>query len=99
MDDIEYFDEAALRIASEVAAIVTKKQHDYGPDNILKCPVGPERGIGVRIYDKLARLDNLIEKGVDPKNESLIDTANDIIGYGIVLKMVLEGSFTNPLND
>lgn len=93
------FDEAALEAALEISRLVVKKQHDYGPDNILKCPIGAELGIAVRLHDKLARLSNLVQSGVTPENESLIDTADDIIGYGLVLKMVLEGSFTLPLKE
>lgn len=93
------FDQAALEAAADVARLVADKQRDYGPDNILKCPVGAELGIAVRLYDKLARLANLIQSGKTPENESLQDTANDIIGYGLVLKMVLAGTFTLPLEN
>jgi hypothetical protein len=79
--------------------LVISKQKDYGPDNILKCPVGAELGIAIRIYDKLARLSNLLQSGKAPSNESLQDTANDIMGYGMVLKMVLDGTFTLPLKE
>lgn len=91
------FDEAALYHATELAKLVGRKQRDYGPDNILKCPVGAELGIAVRLYDKIARLANLVQSGKAPSNETLIDTADDIMGYGLVLKMVLTGEFTLPL--
>ena len=91
------FDEQAKLTAEQIAILVTNKQRDYGPNNILRCPVGAELGIVVRLYDKLARLANLIQSGKTPENETLVDTANDIIGYGIVLRMVLDGTFTLPL--
>lgn len=93
------FDEAAYARAEEVARLVIKKQHDYGPKNILNSPIGPELGLAVRLYDKIARLVNLVEKGVDPANESLADTAADIMGYGLVLTMHLNDEFTLPLED
>lgn len=93
------FDDEALRAAQEVASLVVSKQRDYGKGNVLNCPVGAELGIAVRLYDKVARLSNLVQSGAEPSNESLKDTADDIIGYGIVLKMVLDGTFNLPLKD
>lgn len=93
------FNDAAAEVGLEAAQLVARKQNDYGPDNILKCPVGPELGIAVRLYDKIARLSNLVQSGKTPENESLLDTADDIIGYGIVLKLVLKGEFELPLKD
>lgn len=91
------FNKACHQTAREVAELVIKKQRAYGPKNILNCPVGVEMGIAVRLYDKIARLANLAEKGENPNWESLQDTADDIIGYGIVLKMCLNQQFELPL--
>ena len=91
------FNEAAEKAAKEVADLVIRKQRDYGPKNIMNSVVTPELSIAVRLNDKLARLANLVQSGATPENESLKDTADDIIGYGIVLKMVLEGTFELPL--
>jgi len=92
------FEDAAKDIGKEIAELITRKQRDYGPKNILNCPVGAERGVVVRLYDKLARLANLLETGQEPNNESIDDTIDDIIGYGMVLKMVRTGTFTLPLD-
>lgn len=91
------FNEAAYQVGKDVAEIVAKKQADYGPKNILNCPVGAELGVVVRLYDKLARLANLLESGAEPNNESIEDTIDDIMGYGMVLKMVRQDTFTLPL--
>lgn len=91
------FNQAVHEAAQEIADLVISKQKDYGPKNIMNSVVGPELSIAVRLNDKLARLANLIQKGKTPSNESLRDTADDIIGYGLVLKMVLEGTFLNKL--
>lgn len=93
----ETFDQAIHRHAGEIADLVISKQHDYGPFNILNAPFGAEKGLVVRLHDKLARLTNLLEKGVEAKNESLTDTWRDIVGYGLVGLMVKEGDFTKPL--
>jgi hypothetical protein len=96
---MDTFDTAVTKAALEVAHIVVKKQRDYGPKNIMNSVVGPELSIAVRLNDKLARLANLVQSGKTPENETLKDTADDIIGYGLVLKMVLEGTFTLPLEN
>jgi hypothetical protein len=93
------FEQAAHTAALEAAELVVRKQRDYGEGNILHSVVLPEIAIAVRLTDKIARLVNLVEKGVTPKNESLQDTASDIIGYGLILKMVLDGTFTLPMED
>ncbi len=91
------FDQAVHQAAKEVADLVIRKQKDYGPKNIMNNVLGPELSIAVRLNDKLARLAHLVQDGKTPENETLRDTADDIIGYGLVLKMVLEGTFLNPL--
>jgi hypothetical protein len=93
------FEQAANLAASEIAALVARKQRDYGTNNILNSVVQPELAIAVRLNDKIARLANLVQSGATPENESLLDTANDIIGYGLVLKLVLEGTFTLPMEE
>lgn len=78
-----------------MVAILASKQHDYGPGNILK--FGHD-GILVRLYDKIARYDNLVTKrGVGPMNESVADTLWDMIGYVVLDKMLLKGFFELPL--
>jgi hypothetical protein len=91
------FNQAALQAAQEIAELVARKQRDYGTGNILNSVIQPELAIAVRLNDKIARLANLVQSGATPENESLIDTANDIMGYGLVLKMVLDGTFLLPL--
>lgn len=93
------FNEAVHQAAKEIADLVVSKQKDYGPKNIMNSLVSPEVSIAVRLNDKLARLVHLKQSGATPQNETLIDTANDIIGYGLVLKMVLEGTFELPLEE
>lgn len=91
------FDDNTKKKSEKLAKLIIKKQHDYGPGNILKSPIDPKLGVLVRLNDKLQRAANLIEKSVDPENESLLDTAMDIAGYGIILWMLIDDSFDLPL--
>jgi len=65
-----------------------KKQLDYGQGNISK--FGKE-GVLVRLYDKVERLRNLYAKGRNASNESVRDTLYDIIGYGVISLLLLDG--------
>lgn len=92
------FEDEVSKIANEITLLVIQKRKDYGKKNILNSIVEPETVIAVRLHDKIARLANLVRSGAEPQNESLIDTANDIIGYGIVLRMVLDDTFETKLD-
>lgn len=93
------FNQAVHEAADEIAELVIRKQKDYGPKNIMNSVVGPELSILVRLNDKIARLANLIQSGKAPNNEAIKDTWDDIIGYGLVGKMVDAGTFLNPLEE
>ena len=93
------FQEAVNHKALTIAALVIKKQKDYGKGNILNSVVDPRLAIAVRLQDKLARLANLLQQGKDPLNESLADTADDIVGYGLILGMVLDDTFKLPMKE
>ena len=64
-----------------VAATLVKKQYDYGHNNIARFGF---IGLLIRVHDKIARLENLISKEVDPNNESIDDTIMDIVGYSAI---------------
>ena len=80
-----------------ISSILINKQKDYGPENIMKFGV---TGILVRLFDKVARLNNLllktqgdVKKAIDSNSvngESLIDTLIDIVGYCTIALMILE---------
>jgi len=70
--------------------LLIKKQKDYGPKNISLAPGGPLNGLRVRMFDKLARINNLVETGATPENESLRDSFLDIANYAIIAMMVLD---------
>ena len=80
-------------ITKELTAILLKKQQDYGPLNIALAPGGPMNGLRVRMYDKLARLNNLADKGATPNFESIEDTLIDLANYAIIGLLVQRGQW------
>ena len=76
-----------------LAELLIKKQKDYGPKNISLAPGGPLNGLRVRMFDKLARINNLVETGATPQNESLRDSFMDIANYAIIAMMVLDNQW------
>lgn len=81
-------------IHAELKAILLKKQEDYGPLNISLAPGGPINGLRVRMYDKLARINNLYENGRDtPNYESFRDTLIDLANYAIIGILVQNGQW------
>jgi hypothetical protein len=80
-------------ILDELASIMVKKHQDYGPMNIAGAPGGPMNGLRVRMYDKLARLNNLVEKGDTPNYESIEDTFLDLANYAIIGLLVQRGQW------
>jgi hypothetical protein len=73
--------------------LLIKKHHDYGPKNIALSPGGPLNGLRVRIWDKIARINNLLDSGVQPSNESLRDSFIDLLNYSAIAMMVLDNSW------
>jgi hypothetical protein len=87
------FDCRATDYALEAVEVLISKHKDYGPTNISDAPGGALNGLRVRLHDKVARLNNLIDKGVDPQHESLFDTFLDIANYGLIGMMILENDW------
>ena len=70
------------------------KHKAYGPKNISQAPGGPMNGLRVRMHDKMARLNHLLENpDADMNDESLRDTLIDLMNYCAIAMMVLEGSW------
>ena len=70
--------------------LLIRKHHDYGPKNIAQSPGGPLNGLRVRMWDKIARINNLLDSGVQPSNESLRDSFLDLLNYSAIAMMVLD---------
>ena len=70
--------------------LLIKKHKDYGPTNISLSPGGPLNGLRVRMHDKTARINHLIDSGATPENESLRDSFIDLLNYSAIALMVLD---------
>lgn len=84
----------AWTIDDQVELLATK-QHDYGHANIDKFGAA---GVRVRLWDKIARYENLTARKTDGVHESIQDTLVDIVGYCTIYKMVQNGTFSFPLS-
>lgn len=73
--------------------LLISKHHDYGPLNIARSPGGPINGLRVRMWDKVARINNLVDSKVKPSNESLRDSFIDLLNYSAIAIMVLDGKW------
>lgn len=91
------FEDALEVISADVISLLSDKRKDYGTANIMKSVIGPKLLIVSRIDEKLNRIVNLLDK--EPQNESLEDSVNDIIGLGLLLRLLLEGNFELPLRE
>lgn len=80
--------------ADVVTKTLVRKQTDYGHENIRRFG---ERGLFVRLHDKVARLENLLARDASPKNESLADNLLDVVGYCAIGCMWVGGVFLLPL--
>ena len=84
------FEEDVRITYDELMSILLKKHRDYGPRNIADAPGGALNGLRVRIHDKLARINNLVDKGsTQPEYESLEDSFLDLANYSIIALLVL----------
>ncbi len=81
------------KVYFDAMSVLLKKHNDYGPKNIAQSPGGPLNGLRVRMWDKLARINNLIESGVTPENESLRDSFLDLMNYSAIAMLVLDGNW------
>lgn len=83
----------AVGVYEEALGVLLKKNADYGSKNIAESPGGALNGLRVRMWDKLARLVNLTDLGIEPENESLRDSFLDLLNYSAIALMVLDGKW------
>ena len=83
MDYIEY--ESILKKCKEISI---SKNKDYSDAPLL---LFKEKGVVVRMNDKMSRLNNLIwnDKNISVSDEKIEDTALDLINYSIYLIMMM----------
>ena len=77
-------------VFDSAGSLLLKKHHDYGPLNVAHSPGGALNGLRVRMWDKIARINNLLDSGVKPSNESLRDSFVDLMNYSAIAQMVLD---------
>lgn len=78
---------------TELSDLLISKHKDYGPKNISMSPGGPLNGLRVRMWDKLARINNLTDTNAEPEHESLEDSFKDMANYAIIGLLVLRGKW------
>ena len=80
-------------VLDDAGNLLIKKHKDYGPTNISLSPGGPLNGLRVRMHDKTARINHLIDNGATPENESLRDSFIDLLNYSAIALMVIDGKW------
>jgi hypothetical protein len=89
------FEEAIQQKFQHAKSVLLQKHKDYGPKNIALSPGGPLNGLRVRMWDKFARINHLIDTGATPENESLKDSFLDMANYAIIAMLVLDEEWPN----
>jgi hypothetical protein len=82
-------------LTKELTDLLLSKHRDYGPKNISQAPGGAINGLRVRMHDKLARINNLVDSGASPEHESLEDSFKDMANYAIIGLLVLRNKWDN----
>ena len=85
---LEFEDEVKI-IYDELMSLLLSKHRDYGPRNIADAPGGAINGLRVRMHDKLARINNLVDSKNEPEHESLEDSFKDMANYAIIGMLLL----------
>ena len=93
------FVEDVWRVFDTAGTLLLRKNSDYGNKNIAHSPGGALNGLRVRMWDKIARINNLLDNGVAPSNESLRDSFMDLMNYSAIAIMVLDKKWPELPND
>jgi hypothetical protein len=91
VNDVLQFENDIEAKFSECQELLLSRHRDYGPKNISNAPGGPMNGLRVRMHDKISRVNNLIDSGRPPEDESIRDNLKDLANYSIIALMVLDG--------
>ena len=87
------FEVSVAHTFQELLDLLLSKHKDYGPKNISEAPGGAINGLRVRMHDKLARINNLVDNVKEPEHESLEDSFKDMANYAIIGLLVLRGKW------
>ena len=92
-EELSEFEQNLQNVADVNVRLLLSKHRDYGPLNISNSPGGALNGLRVRMHDKLARINHLIDSGADPEHESLIDSFIDLGNYALIAQLVIRGEW------
>ena len=95
----EAFVQEVWRVLDTAGNLLIRKHKDYGPKNIAHSPGGALNGLRVRMHDKTARINHLIDSRVAPSNESLRDSFIDLLNYSAIAILVLDKKWPGLPND
>lgn len=93
------FQKRAEKTLKNTLNLLLNKSRDYAPETdvyngMMTCErlgiCTLEKGILVRMTDKIGRLSNLIDGIKTVHNESTLDTVRDILGYACLLHVYME---------
>ena len=89
------FEQKVMDTFSDALQVLLSKHKDYGPLNIANAPGGALNGLRVRIHDKTARINHLIDnaKYKNPEHESLRDSFLDLMNYAAIALLVLDNKW------
>jgi len=87
------FESAVGATYQELLDLLLSKHRDYGAKNIADAPGGAINGLRVRMHDKLARINNLVDNKQSPEHESFEDSFKDMANYAIIGLLVLRGEW------
>lgn len=85
------FEAAVLEVFDGARNVLLSKHADYGSKNIAAAPGGALNGLRVRMHDKIARINHLVDQ--QPENESLRDSFLDLANYALIGVLVLDGDW------
>ena len=77
------------------AELLLSKHRDYGPRNISDAPGGAINGLRVRMHDKMARINHLVDNKQEAVNEPLRDSFMDLANYAMIGLLVVDGKWPN----
>jgi hypothetical protein len=94
-EEIIITDSCLEEIKSRLVSLVMSKNADYGSsvfqtilltrDDGDDMEIDPDTAIRIRMHDKIARLEHLLDKN-EPQNEPILDTYWDIAGYCLLIE-------------
>ena len=95
------FEDDVLKTYEEARNILLSKHADYGPLNIANAPGGALNGLRVRMHDKTALINHLIDnaKYKNPEHESLRDSFLDLANYAMIALLVIDGNWPTSDDD